>query len=145
MKKRIGFSVLSILIASSVLAGWSIDLKNTFPILGEPMEIFVKNDEGLDCQLAALNVIYRPNSETERKENIGSPASDCKISWTPKNPGITILSVTYKDREVARKQISTKFNKTPTLGVLVLVVAGCILYGGIIYSMKIAIKQREIE
>lgn len=145
MKRLIGLLALSTLLVSSALAGWSMESENAFPILNKPMEISISSDEGLDCQRAVLNVIYRPNSKTERKETVGSPAFDCKLSWTPKNPGITILSLTYEDKEVIKKQISTRFDRTPVLGILVLVAAGCILYGGIIYSMKVAIGQREIK
>jgi len=145
MKKLIGFLALSILLTSSAFAQWKVELPDNFPIVKEPIRILVLPEKGSDCTQAIVTAIYRPNARAEERELIGSPILDCTLAWTPKNPGITIISVMYENKEVGEKQISIPFNKTPVLGVLVLVVAGFILYGGIIYSMKVSMGQKEFE
>lgn len=84
-----------------------------------------------------LTVVYRPNSSIGSTEHVpvGGAAA---YTWTPAQPGIVRLAT----EDGAGQNVSVRFQSPPASGIVVLVLAGCILFGGAIFATR-ALFQRE--
>lgn len=124
----------------------SINVEEKYPQQGKMFRVSVSNLAEEDLETALLSVTYRPNSETKVSETI-SPSTE-KGTWffTPGHAGIVELSVEQpgkpKNKVLVSKPISVRFSKTPISGILVMLFAGFILFGGIIISMKQALTMK---
>ena len=130
-------------LAAGAYAGWSIELAKDFPVRGEPVELFVTPPDGEACSSAQVSVTYRPNSKTEKEVVIGSPQAACELTWIPEDPGIVRITVKVNGKTEAEKRASVRFAKTPASGIVILIFAGLVLYGGIAYSFKVSFSRED--
>lgn len=78
-----------------------------------------------------LFVTYRPGSTIPIREAV--PVADQQtVAWTPRYPGVVALATA----DGTAQNVSVRFQSIPGDGVLVLVLAGCILFGGIAFSFR---------
>lgn len=90
--------------------------------VGRPVTVTVGPDAD------SLVVTYRPNSSISEVTVL--PVEGGEIVWTPERPGVARLAVPGGPTVNA----SIRFQRTPIAGVVVLLLAGCILFGGAIFA-----------
>ena len=106
-----------------------------FPTVGEPMELSV-SDVGTP-ENHRLQVVYAPSSETQTAEEIGRFSTEGTIAWNPARFGIATLTVMDDAGEtVATENVAILPAETPAGGVLVMVFAGILLFGGAGWSLR---------
>jgi hypothetical protein len=89
-----------------------------------------------------LSVTYRPNSATELTEEPAAFDGDGMITWTPQAAGIATLSVVGADGAIlGRKDVSICFSGIPAGGILTMVLAGILLFGGAACSLVMALRK----
>lgn len=96
----------------------------TLPVAGVPYRLSVP--AGTDT----VFVTYRPGSNVEIQEVLhagGAPT----VSWIPLRAGVVRVTTAGSSETV-----SVRFDRTPLPGVLVMVVAGLILFGGMVYALR---------
>ena len=131
-------AIIALVLAGSVTgpavaAGISID--DEFPVVGESMVVSVSDLDGAENH--TLRVVYSPNSETQTDEEIGRFSSDGTVAWTPGRFGIATLTVTDENGETAAAEnVAVLPAETPAGGVLVMIFAGILLFGGAATSLR---------
>lgn len=83
---------------------------------------------------AAVFATCRPNSAVETTVQLGTTDETGAFDWTPEHPGITTLSVREGEGELASLTVSVEFAGIPIVGLLVMLGAAGILFGGNSYS-----------
>ncbi len=115
-------------VAGSALAGVELSLDADFPEVGKDQTVALSGADG--SEHLSLWVVYSPNSETQAEEEIG-PFPGAEITWNPTRPGIATLSARDDDgNTVASLNVAILFSSTPVSGVLVMFLAGVLLFGG---------------
>ena len=115
-------------------------LDDDFPVIGKDQNVSVSGVERTDS--LRLWVIYSPNSETQTEEEIGRFSSVGSMTWNPTRSGIATLSV--RDDQggvVATENVAILFAKTPGSGVLVMLFAGVLLFGGAAFSLRSVLRS----
>ena len=77
-----------------------------------------------------LRARYRPNSETAHTADLGTTGADGTVAWTPDDAGVVLLEAGPEDAPLAQTRVSVRFGAFPPLGLLVMVVAALLLFGG---------------
>ena len=141
--KRFALPVVCVLgLAATGAAGPKLTLTAAFPVKGSAQVVRLE-DFGAPTALR-LKVVYRPNSETQREVIVGTFGPDGTVVWCPEIPGITLLvAETAEGRSVCQKRVATCFASTPVLGVLVMVFAGILLFGGAATSLVLALRGKR--
>jgi len=121
---------------------WAIELTldDEFPMVGIDQIVTITDVERAES--LRLWVIYSPNSETQSEEEIGRFSSDGVITWNPTRFGIATLSA--RDDQgvaVAIENVAIIFAKTPTAGVIVMLFAGVLLFGGAAFSLRSVLRS----
>lgn len=78
-----------------------------------------------------LFVTYRPNSVVAQRDTIRVGGFN-SVRWTPKRAGVVRLALPGG----ANQNVSVRFTEAPLSGLLILIGAGLILFGGAIFSMR---------
>lgn len=78
-----------------------------------------------------LFVTYRPNSVLAQRDTIRIGGFD-SVKWTPKRAGVVQIALPGG----ASQNVSVRFTAPPMSGIAILIVAGLILFGGAILSMR---------
>lgn len=127
--------------ARSGAAEASLSLGEAYPVVGERIEVTL---HGVDSpETAALWVVHRPNSQTAETIRVGNFNAEGQVWWTPKAPGIATL----RDRdpaaegEAASVSVAICFSTNPASGILVMVLAGLLLFGGAGWSLRLALRR----
>jgi hypothetical protein len=97
----------------------------------------VTRADGTPADGDTVTAVYRPSSEVSRTERIGVVGIDGRLSWTPLEAGVVTLSAVPPagagdGAAVQTRNLSVPFAKTPLSGLVILVFAGLILYGGVV-------------
>jgi len=117
-----------------------LSLDSDFPVAGTGQNVSLTGAE--DADHLRLWVVYSPNSETQTEEEIGRFSSQGTISWNPSRSGIATLSARDAAGEmVAVKNVAVLFAKTPAAGVLVMLFAGILLFGGAGLSLRSVLRS----
>ncbi len=139
MKKIVFIAVLHLAMVAPCSAV-ELSFEDDFPIVGRTETVTVEG-AATDVNLR-LRVIYSPNSETSTEEEIGVVPTTGKVAWTPSRSGIATLSVQGDDgRVVASENVAILFAKTPKAGLMVMLFAGVLLFGGAGYSLRRVLKS----
>jgi hypothetical protein len=104
-----------------------------YPTQGQSCRIHVRQG-GEPLAGAPITATSRPNSKVESTIVLGRTDADGRFAWTPEEAGITTLAVRQGDEELASLTISVRFKGIPILGLLVMLGAAGILFGGNSYS-----------
>ncbi len=114
-------------VAGTSLASVELSLDADFPEVGKDQAVAVSGD---GSEHLRLWVVYSPSSETQVEEEIG-PFSGGQITWRPARAGIATLSARDGGGDnVAAVNVAVLFSSTPASGVLVMGLAGVLLFGG---------------
>lgn len=81
--------------------------------------------------LDSLIVTYRPNSSIPIEDRLLTNEQG-SAAWTPRYPGVVALATP----DGPTQNVSVRFLTTPWSGVVVLTLAGVILFGGIVVSFR---------
>ncbi len=101
-----------------------------FPLRGETTEIRVEGADGRPLAGVALRARYRPNSETAHTAEMGVTDAAGRVEWTPDDAGVVLLEAGDAAAPIAQHRVSVRFGGFPPLGLLVMVVAAALLFGG---------------
>ena len=78
-----------------------------------------------------LFVTYRPNSVVAQRDTIRIGGFD-SVKWTPRKAGVVQISLPGG----VSQNVSVRFTEPPMSGLMILIAAGLILFGGAILSMR---------
>lgn len=139
MRYALCFMIVFLCLFSGPLrAADELVLEKDFATVGEPIAITYEAENSKEL---LLQVTYRPNSETEKREKPRSFEEGGRLMWTPTEPGLATLTVMNKGGEsLASLEIGVCFSETPAWGIIVMVLAGLLLFGGAGFSLVIALK-----
>ena len=113
-------------------------LEKDHPTRGEEIEVRISGvDDPTTCILSAA---YRPGSATEVSEAVGRFTADGVVRWSSQDAGLSTLSANSGDETVATRNVAVRFDSTPPLGVLILLVAGLLLFGGATVMLRRALE-----
>ena len=104
--------------------------EDPFPLRGEATEIAFQGKDGAPVAGVPLRARYRPNSETAHTADLGATGADGTVEWTPDDAGVVLLEAGPEDAPLAQTRVSVRFGGFPPLGLLVMVVAALLLFGG---------------
>jgi hypothetical protein len=121
-------------------ASVELSFADSVPETGKAQEVSLS---GVDQpQALHLKVVYSPSSETQMVEEIGRFSESGNISWKPARPGIATLSARDDaDKEIVSSNVAIYFSSTPMAGVLVMLLAGALLFGGAGVSTVFALRK----
>ena len=141
MKPALVAASLLCLPLATAAHGAELKTTETYPTVDAACEVSL---EGHDApHTVELTVVYRPNSATTVEAVIGTFSADGTLSWTPDQPGITTLVAAGPDgKKVASRAVATRFSDTPIAGVVVMLLAGLLLFGGAGYSLRRALADQ---
>jgi len=125
----VAIACLSVLMgAPSVAPTQSIRVADKFPTVGQKTVIT------LGVPADSITVIYQPDAPVARKVTLQTQGR-LQVDWTPAKAGVVSIRAGS-----ASKDVSVKFNGTPVGGVLMLLLAGLVLFGGIALCMALVFK-----
>lgn len=124
----------ALLLASTAWAG--IDTTPAVPTEGEPVVITVTDADGNAITGAPVEAVYRPGSEVSRNETVGTTDEKGTVTWTPTGAGIVSVQSTAADSTTITANLSVRFDGLPIPGLLIFVLAGIILFSGIIRGFR---------
>jgi hypothetical protein len=100
------------------------------PLRGETVTVGVEGADGRPQADVEIRARYRPNSETAHSSSLGRTGAEGRVDWTPDDAGVVLLEAGPEDAPTATTRVSVRFGSFPPLGLLVMVVAALILFGG---------------
>lgn len=103
------------------------------PVEGEVCRVVV-TDAGVPAAGIALAVTYRPNSAVAHTEPLGQTDEAGTVAWRPPSAGIATLTASAGERSPAALNVAVRFRGVPVGGILVMLMAGFVLFGGNCYS-----------
>lgn len=101
-----------------------------YPLRGEPTELTVAAADGRPLPGVSVRALYRPNSETAHTEELGTTGDDGRLAWTPADAGVVTLATHGDAGAVAQARVSVRYGSFPLLGLLVMLAAALLLFGG---------------
>jgi len=133
--KRTVFTAIALVVMAAPCSAIELAFEDDFPIVGRTETVTVEGaGTGVDL---SLWVVYSPNSETSAEEEIGLVPATGEVEWSPSRSGIATVSVRGDDGTViASENVAIIFAETPTAGVIVMIIAGLLLFGGAGFSMR---------
>lgn len=130
MKKSI-LSIYLVLLCPFWLSA-QIQLSNEKPVAGEAVTI------SLDQPETQVMIAYRPNSSVVRRDTLRSDSPTTEFSWTPKKAGVVALSTA-----TASRNVSVRFEGFSYPGLVVMLLAGSILFGGVIFAFRVLFSKTK--
>ncbi len=109
-----------------------IQLSTEEPIAGEAVTI------QLESPASKLIVAYRPNSSVVRRDTLIMKEPTTTFEWTPATAGVVALST-----PAASRNVSVRFRGFSWSGLLVMLLAGLILFGGVIFAFRVLFSDRQ--
>ena len=117
-----------------------LTLDDEFPVVGRDQVVSISGVEGRED--LNLWVIYSPNSATQTEVEIGRFSTGGTIAWNPERFGIATLSARDSEgRSIARENVAVLFERTPVAGMMVMIFAGLLLFGGAGFSLRSVLRS----
>lgn len=110
----------------------SIRVDQLHPTVGAKATITVTGVDGLPVDGAVVHVVYLPNSKVERQVEVGTTGADGRLEWAPEAAGVVRLVA----GEAGSVTAAVRFDGVPASGLLVLVLAGALLFGGVAFAFR---------
>ena len=130
--KRICLSILAIVGLLCAQAQAQIELSNDKPAVDEIITVTLAEPA------TELMVTYRPNSGVVAKIPITLAEASTTFTWTPDRAGIATLSAGS-----ASKNVSIRFSSFPFLGLLIMLGAAGILFGGALFAFRVLFRDGQ--
>jgi hypothetical protein len=147
MNRRLGLLLVTVsltLIAAPAMAAAVIELDDTYPLLGEPVQVRLSSKAGPATE-ATLRVTYRPNSATVFTETIAAGPGGA-LDWTPRDAGIVRLELLPggpEDPPLVTRNVAVRFASPPASGLAVMAVAGLLLFGGAGFAFYLLLSRSQ--
>lgn len=116
-----------LLLAGSAQAGIELPEMVT---AGQPTTVVVTSADGTPLAGMEVKVLYRPGSQVSSSQTVGVTDAAGNIAWSPEHAGLVTLSGTSPDGTVLSSNFAIRFAGVPVSGVLIMLGAGILLYGG---------------
>ena len=113
--------------------------KLAFPVEGQALR--VRSTKGQ--QAATLRVTYRPGSKVAETVDVANPEHGV-FSWMPTLPGLAKLEVLPADKSakpLESRTVSVRFAQTSVLGLVIMIFAACLLFGGAAFSIRVLMRS----
>jgi hypothetical protein len=135
-------TALAVLLLLGAVPSAALDLsvEPEFPVQGEEARLVVTDGEE-PAAGAVVRATYRPNSEVSTEEEIGVTDARGVLVWRPADAGMVQLDARKGD-DSAGRAVSIRFPSPPSQGLVVLLIAGLILFGGNIRFVSRTLKAR---
>jgi hypothetical protein len=133
---------LSLLTPALCAAKPALKVDPSYPTVGQPATVTLTGVAEAQKGLT-IKVTYRPASQTAKTDDVGEPDARGAVKWTPRSPGVTRIAavVTGKKKPVATVTVSTRFASAPITGILVMLIAGLVLFGCAGWSIRVAMRK----
>jgi hypothetical protein len=140
MKRLVLVVIVCLVLATGVAGAAELVVDNPSPVRGQ--QTFVRLT-GVDDAIGwQANVTYRPNSQTSQTKPLGAFGADAKLVWLPTDSCIAQIKATSPDGKTSvSTNAAVRFPSPPISGIVILLVAGLILFGGAGYSLAKAMKE----
>lgn len=126
------YAIIVLLLSSPPLPAAQISLSSEQPVRGETVDIQLETPD------TVLIIAYRPNSSVVRRDTLRSEESTDVFPWTPRRAGVVALSTT-----TASHNVSVRFAGLSWKGLIVMLLAGTILFGGVIFAFRVLFREKE--
>lgn len=134
----LGLVLLSSCITGVRAAELTVDVDH--PTRGETVRVRISGVD--DPTQVELSAAYRPGSATEDVIPVGRFGADGSVAWTPAIAGLSRLSALGGDgTAVTTRDVAVRFDSSPPLGILILLVAGLLLFGGTTVMLRRALED----
>lgn len=147
--------ILTGLLSAPVSAEITIHLAEEFPLRGEEVIVTVTDDRNfaeralkeVKLEESTVTATYRPSSETAATEDLGTLDASGQVAWTPTDAGIVTLAVHPAEGEgepdatLATTDLSVRYGGFPPAGLLIMVIAGLLLFGGAAVGMALLLRD----
>jgi hypothetical protein len=120
--------LLLALAALSLPAAAQITASTEAPVRGEPIQLT------FDAPVDTFTVTYRPGAVTATSESIATGGLTT-VTWTPERAGVVQIGA-----DGATQNLSVRFTRAPIPGLLVMLVAGLVLFGGAAGAMSLMLR-----
>jgi len=140
--RRTSLLVLIVLLSTwlSPAAAAELLVGDENPTRGQTTTITLQGAE--DPTQWSLTFTYRPNSKTSRTTVAQPFQANGALNWKPDDSGIVQIAVQGPgEGDKIAKIIAVRFPSPPASGIVILLIAGAILFGGAGYSLAKALKQ----
>lgn len=111
------------------------------PTQGEATRVALTDAAG--APLAGVEVVarYRPGSRVESTETLGRTGADGSLPWSPRAAGVVTLQTAGEEGVPSiTRNLSVRYKGLPLPGLVIMILAGLILYGGVILGFR-ALKE----
>ena len=130
---------------SGALSAQAIQLADPYPLAGQATTIGVYDTE-TPVVGAVVVVTYRPNSQTVSKEVLPPTNAQGEVSWTPNDSGIVTLTAHERSEDgkvLGSLSASVRFGTFPGAGLVVMFIAGVLLFGGALLGMVMLLREGQ--
>lgn len=111
--------------ADTLVAVQPITVSPTMPVVGQSATL------RFSVPVDTVFVTYRPSSAVTRRDTIRLGGFE-SVKWTPAQAGVVQIRLTNGTAQ----NVSVRFARLPLSGVLILLAAGFILFGGATFAMR---------
>lgn len=123
------------LLAALPAAAGDIALDADYPLRGEATVVTVTGDGGAPAAGAVVEALYRPNSQTSHSETLPPTDASGQVRWVPDDAGIVTLTAHPAGAgadtpALASLNVAVRYGRFPGRGVVIMVIAGVLLFGG---------------
>ena len=118
------------------LAWAGIDTTPEVPTEGASVTITVTDGDGNPVAGAGVEAVYSPGSKVSRTEDVGTTDVNGIVSWTPTGAGIVAVQTETSDGTALTSNLSVRFDGLPLPGLIIFLLAGIILFSGIIRGFR---------
>lgn len=125
-----GFLILFLAVSFSLPA--QIRLTEEPPVAGR------ENSITLEEPATEVIVTYRPNSAVIRRDTLRAPQPVTAFTWTPGRAGVVNLQTA-----TASRNLSVRFNTFSWAGLVVMIAAAVVLFGGAGLAFRILFRDEE--
>lgn len=136
----------ALLLAPAASAELAISAADERPLRGETVRLTV-TDDGTPAAGALVVAVYRPASNTVHRQELTPVDASGTVLWTPTDAGPVTLQVwppgsdPSADRQPATTlTVAVRFGTFPPSGLLIMIVAGVLLFGGAIAAFWILLQ-----
>ena len=120
----------------------AIEVAQSMPVQGQVTTVSAVVPGHSPTAKVRLEATYGPNAKVAKRVVIGSmTGTGSTLEWSPQRAGIVTLELYDEGAEqgsapLAKKTLSVAFDGTPISGVLMMLAAGCILFGGAFVTLR---------